>query len=984
MPSLSCYDITYPKAVRDREADLIAARRRRVEPAINDTRPRVGLALSGGGIRSATFCLGVIQALSEHGLLRRFDYLSTVSGGGYIGSFLGALVCRTGLRVGDRIVALRIDEETLACKEKDHLLKALAEHPDPTLVLEVKRGGIAMAVRLRLGEQGSERRHLLEALGLDVSVTDDGLQVQRVKEGRSIADVEDQLKDPHSRVVDWLRENGRYLSPNGGGDELLALTSYLRNGIAVQVVLGSIALAALSLLTVIRALVGWNTDLETQVFSKLTGFLWWSPYLLLAAGVVVVVAVPLGWAYWASPRDHPVPGFAGCVAQFLPAASIAASAATLAGVAYRVGRGSGASGAATPLLRFLGWTVAASVAVTIMVLVYALLSHRTTSHWKIMRNRLSILLRNTIIVVAALTAIGLVDSFGQTLYVWATSGPIGPGPGLASVTGLAVVFAGARKLANLAPKKVGIAPTLPVSVLSGLCALVLLGAGLSVTSALVHAVAWAGGVPSNDPWSQLLGAARRVGEPAMSPGVSLLFFVSLAALVAIAPDVKFINLSSHLSLYAGRLTRSYLGASNPQRWEKGNQRITETIEGDDLPYPTYSPERGGGPLHLVNVTVNQTVDGESQIEQRDRKGLPMAVGPHGVSVGARHHALWTDDDQGKPDFERHHVRQGEEITAVLAGAPPGQASSAPAPASPPFHLLAANALTDGSRRIEGLSLGEWCAISGAAFSTGLGSRTSIAFSALLALLNVRLGYWWDSRIRPHDRVEQALPSVPERVARRLSSFFPVQSHLLQELLARFHGPGRQRWYLTDGGHFENTAVYELIRRRVPFIVACDCGQDEEYAFEDLSALVRKARNDFGAEIRFLDGAAIDNCLKMADGKPNPKLRALIGTLEEIQPTKAANFPVAVSNVHATIAEVTFHDHGSGADTTRILFIKPTLCPGLPRDVVHYKATHDPFPQETTVDQYFDEAQWESYRKLGQHIGDQLFADSDGQRIVGLC
>lgn len=52
----------------------------------------VGLALSGGGIRSATFSLGIIQGLARHGLLRHVDILSTVSGGGYIGSCLSALL----------------------------------------------------------------------------------------------------------------------------------------------------------------------------------------------------------------------------------------------------------------------------------------------------------------------------------------------------------------------------------------------------------------------------------------------------------------------------------------------------------------------------------------------------------------------------------------------------------------------------------------------------------------------------------------------------------------------------------------------------------------------------------------------------------------------------------------------------------------------------------------------------------------------------
>ena len=54
----------------------------------------VGLALSGGGIRSAAICLGVLQSLNHHDLLKRIDYLSTVSGGGYIGSsFTATMTC---------------------------------------------------------------------------------------------------------------------------------------------------------------------------------------------------------------------------------------------------------------------------------------------------------------------------------------------------------------------------------------------------------------------------------------------------------------------------------------------------------------------------------------------------------------------------------------------------------------------------------------------------------------------------------------------------------------------------------------------------------------------------------------------------------------------------------------------------------------------------------------------------------------------------
>jgi hypothetical protein len=59
---------------------------------VNPREWAVGLALSGGGIRSATFAMGIMVALSKRGLLQQFDYLSTVSGGGYAGSFVTQLL----------------------------------------------------------------------------------------------------------------------------------------------------------------------------------------------------------------------------------------------------------------------------------------------------------------------------------------------------------------------------------------------------------------------------------------------------------------------------------------------------------------------------------------------------------------------------------------------------------------------------------------------------------------------------------------------------------------------------------------------------------------------------------------------------------------------------------------------------------------------------------------------------------------------------
>ncbi|MGC3996692.1 MAG: hypothetical protein QM767_03835 [Anaeromyxobacter sp.] len=77
-------------------ADPLAAHFARVAA---QAEPLSALCLSGGGIRSATFNLGLLQALARSGLLLRFDYLSTVSGGGYIGSWLQAWIQRTSCGV---------------------------------------------------------------------------------------------------------------------------------------------------------------------------------------------------------------------------------------------------------------------------------------------------------------------------------------------------------------------------------------------------------------------------------------------------------------------------------------------------------------------------------------------------------------------------------------------------------------------------------------------------------------------------------------------------------------------------------------------------------------------------------------------------------------------------------------------------------------------------------------------------------------------
>ena len=134
----------------------------------------------------------------------------------------------------------------------------------------------------------------------------------------------------------------------------------------------------------------------------------------------------------------------------------------------------------------------------------------------------------------------------------------------------------------------------------------------------------------------------------------------------------FLNRSTHQSIYTSRLIRAYLGASNRDRLMPNSKGVTQAIPGDDIKQEEYwprfqglAPASGAGaegdvtnfldeeqkflgkgmPLHLVNVTINETLDARSQVEQRDRKGIGMAVGPAAISAGVFHHVVLCEESE---------------------------------------------------------------------------------------------------------------------------------------------------------------------------------------------------------------------------------------------------------------------------------------------------------------------------------------------------
>ena len=237
----------------------------------------------------------------------------------------------------------------------------------------------------------------------------------------------------------------------------------------------------------------------------------------------------------------------------------------------------------------------------------------------------------------------------------------------------------------------------------------------------------------------------------------------------------------------------------------------------------------------------------------------------------------------------------------------------------------------------GVSLGTAMAISGAAASPNDGAGTTALGAFLMTFFNARLGWWLGNPGAPGaDTWNLANPK--SRLTPILSEMFGLTSDRSEYV------------YLSDGGHFENLALYEMVFRRCRFIVLSDAGADPNYTFEDLGNAVRKIRIDFGIPIEF------DQPVNIRSGDN----------------TKGAYWATAKIRYSA----IDMPEGCTPADYDGVLvYVKPAVYGTIePRDVINYANLSPTFPQESSADQFFSESQFESYRALGSWIVDQLVAN----------
>jgi hypothetical protein len=347
-----------------------------------------------------------------------------------------------------------------------------------------------------------------------------------------------------------------------------------------------------------------------------------------------------------------------------------------------------------------------------------------------------------------------------------------------------------------------------------------------------------------------------------------------------------INLFSLHGMYRMRLMRAFLGASNVFR----HPDPFTNFDPKDTPYVTDLPVCEGVPLHVVNATLNLT--GTKNTAWKQRRAESFTFTP--VQCGG-----W---------------RVGYVKTACYGGT-------------------------------RGLTLATAMSISGAAFNPNMGYQSSPVLSLLMTFFNVRLGVWLPNPRRPRPKIPWG--AKDEKFFRKSGPTCALQP-LVEEALGNTDDD--YRWIeLSDGGHFENLGLYEMVMRRCRNIIVVDAGADPTCQFEDLGNAIRKIQIDFGIPIVFPANMGMSAGMKRKN-----------------------SYCVAASIQYHCVDAVPAGLNNCEFDG-RLIYIKAGLTGQEPADILQYAKTHPTFPHETTGNQFFTESQFESYRHLGSYVVDKIAA-----------
>lgn len=389
-----------------------------------------------------------------------------------------------------------------------------------------------------------------------------------------------------------------------------------------------------------------------------------------------------------------------------------------------------------------------------------------------------------------------------------------------------------------------------------------------------------------------------------------------------------VNTFSLHGAYRDRLVRAYLGASNSYR--RANP-FTGFDEKDNRQLHRLRSQR---PFHILNATLN-LLQG-SNLAWQDRKAASFSMSP--LYCGS-----WSLGYRPSEKFSTHFNQDGCGSMRYCN------------------HVdTPCDRLSDCSKR-KALRLGTAMAISGAAANPNMGHYSSPVVTLLMSIFNIRLG-WWLGNPGKEGGGQDLWRILGSKANSKVRRFYERPGPgiailpLLNETLGRT-AEDKRYVNITDGGHFENLAIYEMALRRCRLIVVSDAAADENFKFGEIANAIEKCRVDLGVEIVFRE-------------KFNIHSR---NAAEELR----------CMGQRYAIADVFYPEADSRGNRLKghLIYLRPTLSDREPIDILHYAEANSSFPHQSTGDQFFDEKQFEAYRTLGSLTLDEVLAAKDVKEIL---
>lgn len=873
----------------ERGASLHALYERAGQADDSKNRPLSALCLSGGGIRSATFNLGVLQALARCGMIGSFDYLSSVSGGGYIASWLRTWMYREGTA---RVIA-QLEAATPAGSP-------LSAEPTPVANLREYSNYLTPQLGLFSGDTWSAAAIIVRNLILNwlvivpvlvlavgipqlflLVVKSDGLDPSWNKCTLGAALLVELIASlsvyyhrrfvkqpgvPQARFVLLcvlpiclacgllstaalnLGLDTRDAGPVYSSTQLSSLWRFALAWCIAIPLLGWALNELWSLLRPAIAPAGLGRD-QADAPQRVVSMLFELLALIVSGAVAAWLLVMITKSWFSTLYEHPacyvifvLPVLLGL---YLIARTLFVALASLGdGVLGRVRSGSSDDADREWWARLTGWVLLVTVSWTVVTSVCLFGSYLP----------------------------GIVEGYSKEIKGFVAA--------LGALSGAIAAFTGSSA-------KTPAAANVDVQQDSGIHKWLLAAMAPVFTVCVIIVMSWiaselgeiATGAPAIFKWPSPITRL-----PPVAWSISWSYFFMLLALgvyALIAGRVVNVNKFSLHGMYRNRIVRAYLGASNADRHpDPFTGFSSEDNPGLHELWRDVGPTISARPLPIINTTLNLVQGGEN-LAWQERKAESFSMTP----------------------FYCGNWREGYRPSQDYGG-------------------------------YGGISVGTAVAISGAAANPNMGFSSSPALGFLMAIFNVRLGAWLGNTNSHGERTFRY--SGPRQ------AIVPMFAEMFGLTNSRRHYVN-----LSDGGHFDNLGLYEVVLRRCRNIVVSDAGQDFSYAFDDLGNAIRKIRIDMGIPIEFEHKIEI---------LPN---------LPVTQGLYCARAIIRYSAVDGT----------DPANDGSLIYFKPTLhgrgAMPIPYDVFSYSRSHPQFPHESTADQWFSESQFESYRALGAHAVRQV-------------